>query len=47
VAINKIRAQMAAALAGQMNQSGLSLWKKIPEGANSTSTTKVFTIKTY
>ncbi|XP_058806299.1 icarapin-like [Phymastichus coffea] len=40
-AMNKIRAQMAAALHGQFGQAGLTPWGKIPEGANTTSTTKV------
>ncbi|XP_011501055.1 PREDICTED: icarapin-like [Ceratosolen solmsi marchali] len=41
MAINKIRAEMAAALASQLRHSNLTPWGKIPEGANSTSTTKV------
>lgn len=39
--MNRIRAQMEATLAGQMGQGGLTPWGKVPEGANTTSTTKV------
>jgi len=39
--MNRIRAEMAAALAAQLGQGGLTPWGKIPEGANTTSTTKI------
>lgn len=41
-AMNRARAEMAAALASQLGQvGGLTPWGKIPEGANTTSTTKI------
>lgn len=41
-AMNRIRAEMAAALSSRLGQiGGLTPWGKLPEGANTTSTTKV------
>ncbi|XP_014204017.1 icarapin-like [Copidosoma floridanum] len=40
--LKRVRAEMAAALASQLEHAGgLTPWGKIPEGANTTSTTKL------
>lgn len=40
-AMNRIRAEMATALASRLGQGQLTPWGKVPEGANTTSTTKI------